>query len=121
MVNISFAPGLVPVLKHQSGKHDQKLHGSWSEGGNKLGIEEVMRLHKSSDPLKSKVYAAEQSLDKPSKNPLEKPTSPKRDDFQLKEDYENMSDSADDLKEGKLKEGLFKLLDKMEVLLKKHT
>lgn len=88
MVNISFAPGLVPVLKHQSGKHDQKLHGSWSEGGNKLGIEEVMRLHKSSDPLKSKVYAAEQSLDKPSKNPLEKPTSPKRDDFQLKEDYD---------------------------------
>jgi len=27
MVNISFSPGLVPVLKHQSGKHDQKTHG----------------------------------------------------------------------------------------------
>ena len=83
---VRFAPGLMPVLKHAM--HDQKTHGSWAKGGNKLGIEEVMRLHKSSDPLQSKVYAAEQSLDKPSENPLQKPTSPKRDDFEAREDYD---------------------------------
>ena len=74
------------IKKHAM--HDQKTHGSWATGGNGLGIEEVMRLHKTSDPLKMKVYEAEQSIDKPSKNPLEKPTLPKRDDFESREDYD---------------------------------
>ena len=83
---IKFAPGLFPVLKHA--QHNQKTHGSWATGGNGLGIEEVMRLHKPSDPLQSKVYEAEQSIDKPSANPLEKPDYPKRDDFASREDYD---------------------------------
>jgi hypothetical protein len=74
------------IQKHAM--HDQKTHGSWATGGNGLGIEEVMRLHKTSDPLKMKVYEAEQSIDKPSKNPLEKPALPKRDDFESREDYD---------------------------------
>ena len=82
---IKFAPGLIPVLKH--GEHDQSSHGNWATG-NGLGIEEVMRLHKSSDPLQSKVYEAEQSIDAPSKNPLQKPDYPKRDDFESREDYD---------------------------------
>lgn len=75
-----------PVLKHE--QHDQSTHGSWANNGNGLGIEEVMRLHKPSDPLQSKVYEAEQSIDKPSANPLEKPDYPKRDDFASREDYD---------------------------------
>lgn len=39
---------------------------------------------------------------------------------QLEDDFENLSDSCDDLKDGKLKDGMFKLLDKMEALMKKH-
>lgn len=74
------------IQKHAM--HDQKTHGSWATGGNGLGIEEVMRLHKPSDPLQTKVYEAEQSIDKPSKNPLEKPALPKRDDFESREDYD---------------------------------
>lgn len=35
-VMIKFAPGLIPVLKHQSGKHDQKLHGRWSGSSSNL-------------------------------------------------------------------------------------
>ena len=31
-VMIKLAPGLRPVLKHQSGKHDQKSHGTWARG-----------------------------------------------------------------------------------------
>lgn len=27
---IRFAPGLIPVLKHLAGRHDQKTHGSWA-------------------------------------------------------------------------------------------
>jgi len=74
------------IQKHAM--HDQKTHGNWATGGNGLGIEEVMRLHKTSDPLKMKVYEAEQSIDKPSKNPLEKPALPKRDDYESREDYD---------------------------------
>ena len=29
---IKFAPGLIPVLKHQ--EHDQKTHGSWADGSS---------------------------------------------------------------------------------------
>jgi len=74
------------VVKHGTG--DQKPHGSWAHNGNGLGIEEVMRLHKSSDPLQSKVYEAEQSIDKTLANPLEKPAYPKRDDFPSRGDYD---------------------------------
>lgn len=83
---IKFAPGLIPVLKHE--KHDQKTHGSWAGNGNGLGIEAVMRLHKPSDPQQNKVYAAERSTYPPLANPLEKPAYPKRDDFASREDYE---------------------------------
>lgn len=36
---IKFAPGLVPVLKHQ--EHDQSSHGSWADGGND-GVPEIV-------------------------------------------------------------------------------
>lgn len=71
---IKFAPGLIPVLKHQ--EHDQSTHGNWAKGGSGLGIEEAMALHKSSDPLKQRVYDAEEVLRNPSKNKLEKPIAP---------------------------------------------
>jgi ribosomal protein S18 acetylase RimI-like enzyme len=77
------------VAKHA--QHNQQTHGNWATGGNGLGIEEVIRLHKSSDPLQSKVYEAEQSIDAPSKNPLEEPTNPDHrldDNFQSTADYE---------------------------------
>jgi GNAT superfamily N-acetyltransferase len=74
------------MQKHLTGQHDQESHGSWA--GNGLGIEEVMKLHKSSDPLIEKVYDAERSVDTPSVNPLQKPSAPKRDDFELREDYD---------------------------------
>ena len=74
------------MKKHQAGQHDQTSHGSWA--GNGLGIEEVMKLHQSYDPLIEKVYDAERSVDTPSVNPLQKPSAPKRDDFELREDYD---------------------------------
>jgi hypothetical protein len=74
------------MRKHQAGQHDQSTHGSWA--GNGLGIEEVMKLQKSYDPLQSKVYDAERSIDTPSANPLEKPNYPKRDDFESREEYD---------------------------------
>jgi hypothetical protein len=67
------------VIKHAM--HDQKTHGSWAMGGSGLGIEEAMALHKSSDPLKQRIYDAEESLRKPSKNKLEKPIAPKWEDY----------------------------------------
>jgi hypothetical protein len=84
---IKFAPGLIPVLKH--GEHDQSSHGNWAEGGgNGLGIEEVMRLHKSSDPLQSRIYEAEGLLDENLYAESEMPAYPKRDDFKSREDYD---------------------------------
>jgi hypothetical protein len=74
--------------------HDQSTHGNWAgsqkggKAGNNLGIEEVMRLHKSSDPLQKKIYEAEGSMDEPSVNPIKPPSSPKRNDFELKADYD---------------------------------
>ena len=29
---IKFQPGLRPIIKHLAGQHDQKTHGSWSQG-----------------------------------------------------------------------------------------
>ena len=83
---IKFAPGLIPVLKHQ--EHDQSSHGNWAKGGNGLGIEAVQALHKSSDPLKERVYEAERSIAKTSVNTLEKPTAPKLSDFPSRGDYD---------------------------------
>ena len=34
---IKFAPGLIPVLKHQ--EHDQSSHGNWAEGSQGTTIE----------------------------------------------------------------------------------
>jgi hypothetical protein len=31
---IKFAPGLRPVVKHQSGKHEQSSHGNWADSGS---------------------------------------------------------------------------------------
>ena len=71
--------------KHQ--EHDQKTHGSWATGGSGLGIEEAMALHRTSDPLKRKVYDAENSL-YPKKEKTKAPDYPKIDDFPLKEEYD---------------------------------
>jgi len=83
-------PDLIPapleedVQKHQ--EHDQKTHGSWATGGNGLGIKEVIRLHKSSDPLARKIYAAEQSFD--ARFPEEQPLHPTREAGESAEDYD---------------------------------
>jgi len=82
---IKFAPGLIPVLKH--GEHDQSTHGSWAHGGNNLGIAETMALHGTSDPLKRKVYDAENSL-VPKKEKTKGPDYPRIDDFPSKDDYD---------------------------------
>lgn len=37
MAEIKFAPGLVPVLKHLGGKHDQKTHAGGGGGSTKTG------------------------------------------------------------------------------------
>jgi len=78
------------VLKH--GDHDQSDHGSWAtgaSGGNNLSVEEVMRLHKGSDPLQKKVYEAEQSLDKPSQKG-EAPILAPREKGQSSEEYDKL-------------------------------
>ena len=43
-----------------------------------------------------------------------------RELIQLKDDFDNLSDTCDELPDGKLKDGMFLLLDKMEKLMKKH-
>lgn len=68
--------------------HDQKTHGSWATGGNGLGIHAVIALRKSSDPLKNRVYDAENSVAKTSVNTSEKPTAPKLSDFESLNDYD---------------------------------
>jgi hypothetical protein len=84
---IKFAPGLIPVFKH--GEHDQKTHGNWATGGNGLGIEEVMKLHRTLDPLQSKVYEAERSIDGPLKPDRSiAPKAPKYDDFVSRDEYD---------------------------------
>jgi putative metallohydrolase (TIGR04338 family) len=84
---IKFAPGLIPVLKHE--EHDQSTHGSWAKGGNGLGIEAVMKLHRTLDPLQRKVYEAERSIDPPLQ-PYRSiaPKAPKYDDFSSRGDYD---------------------------------
>jgi hypothetical protein len=73
------------IQKHAM--HDQKTHGSWATGGSGLNIEEAMALQKRSDPLKTKVYAAENSLI-PKKEKTKAPDYPKLDDFPSKEEYD---------------------------------
>ena len=36
-VTLTFAPGLVPILKNAAGKHDQRSHGSWAAGAGGAG------------------------------------------------------------------------------------
>jgi hypothetical protein len=74
------------VKKHAM--HDQKTHGNWATGGNGLGIEAVMRLHKPSDPLQLKVYEAEATLDENLYAGGEIPEYPNRDNFESREDYD---------------------------------
>jgi hypothetical protein len=74
------------VEKHA--QHNQADHGNWAKGGNGLGIEAVERLRKSSDPLKERVYEAEQSVTRTSVSTLEKPTAPKFSDFSSRDDYD---------------------------------
>jgi len=38
---IKFAPGLIPVLKHLAGQHDQKTHGRWASSGLPHELENV--------------------------------------------------------------------------------
>ena len=73
------------IQKHA--QHNQKTHGNWATGGNGLGIEEAMALIRRSDPLKKKVYDAENSL-VTKKEKTEKPDYPKIDDFPSKEEYD---------------------------------
>ena len=73
------------VKKHQ--EHDQSTHGNWARGGNGLNIEEAMALITSSDPLKKKIYDAENSLI-PKKEKTKGPDYPKLDDFPSKDEYD---------------------------------
>jgi len=73
------------VEKHA--QHNQADHGNWAKGGNGLGIEEAMALQRRSDPLKKKVYDAENSLI-PKKEKTKAPDYPKIDDFPSKEEYD---------------------------------
>jgi hypothetical protein len=73
------------IQKHAM--HDQKTHGNWATGGSGLNIEEAMALQKRSDPLKTKVYAAENSL-LPKKEKTKAPDYPKLDDFPSREDFD---------------------------------
>ena len=87
---IKFAPGLIPVLKHQ--EHDQSTHGNWAtgaKGGSGLSLREMFNLKRNrQDPLAKKVYEAEeknhsQIQDKDTKSP----TAPVRADFDTWDDY----------------------------------
>jgi putative metallohydrolase (TIGR04338 family) len=60
--------------------------GSFAVGGNGLNIEEVVRLHKSSDPLQQLVYWAEDTLDAPAPD-VPAPDAPKRDTFASSDEY----------------------------------
>ncbi len=79
--------GLKKVLKHE--EHDQLDHvNREGTGGNNLSIDKVMGLHKTSDPLQKKVYAAETGITRSrSGNLTEKPSAPKSSDFESREDY----------------------------------
>ena len=71
--------------KHES--HDQKTHGSWATGGSGLDISQVMGLHKSDDPLRKDIYAAEASLDSvPLRDKY--PKHPEREIGESTEDYD---------------------------------
>lgn len=61
--------------------------GSFAVGGNRLGIEEVMGLHKSSDPLQDSVYRAEESV-RPPEPETPAPSAPKRNDFASYDEYD---------------------------------
>jgi hypothetical protein len=74
-----------PVEKHA--QHNQADHGNWAKGGNGLGIEETMALLTRSDPIKRKIYDAENSL-APKKEKTKAPDYPKIDDFPSKDEYD---------------------------------
>jgi putative metallohydrolase (TIGR04338 family) len=87
-VRIRFQPGLRPKIeKHET--HDQSSHGSWAKGGNRLGTEEVMGLHKKTDGQQQKVYGAEAGLFKEGRpnKPVPK-WDKKRTDFGTDKEYE---------------------------------
>ena len=73
------------VEKHA--QHNQADHGNWAKGGNGLGIEEAMALLTRSDPIKRKIYDAENSL-APKKEKTKAPDYPKIDDFPSKDEYD---------------------------------
>jgi len=79
-----------PVQKH--GEGDQKPHGSWADGsggGNGLDHRAVYDLQQMSDPLKSKVYDAEEKYSPTVQRKLTKPFPPKnRDEYATKEEYD---------------------------------
>ena len=88
-ITITFPIGYKPVLKH--GEHDQSTHGSWAtgaSGGNNLGLQEVIGLHKSSDSLKEKVYEAEQSFDRSFLAWDKAPKHPQREIGESDKDYD---------------------------------
>lgn len=88
---IKFAPGLIPVLKHQ--EHDQSTHGSWAtgqKGGSGLSHREMYNLKLNRpDPLVKKVYAAEEkNHNQVQDKNTEQPSAPSRSSFTERSEYD---------------------------------
>jgi putative metallohydrolase (TIGR04338 family) len=84
---------LAKVQKHGTG--DQKPHGSWADGavgGNGLDHRGVYNLqHENSDPLKIKVYDAEEKYSPTVQRELTKPFPPNnRNEYATKEEYDKV-------------------------------
>lgn len=94
---IKFAPGLIPVIKHQ--EHDQSSHGSWADGSSESGLDAM--------PFEWKPWQGRQVI------------WSVMDAFTAKEAFEEVADSpiATRLWGGELdlivKDGRFKTLDEI--------
>jgi putative metallohydrolase (TIGR04338 family) len=86
-VKIRFQPGLKPIIEKHA-MHDQSSHGSWARGGNKLGTEEIMALHKKTDGQQQKIYDAERAILQDGRTSLPAPKfDKKREDFGTEQEY----------------------------------
>jgi len=86
-VRVRFQPGLKPKIEKHA-MHDQSSHGSWARGGNKLGTEEIMALHKKTDGQQQKIYDAERTLLKDKRPKILAPKfDKKREDFGTEQEY----------------------------------
>ena len=59
---IKFAPGLIPVLKHQ--EHDQSSHGAWATGEPVTDIEEWAKSESSkfASETEKEIYLLERTM-----------------------------------------------------------